>query len=68
MEPGRMDGGVEQSQTLMHTVLQKKQTQISYWSLQNVGGRFVKDQRFTPVSFYKMILSCREKNISSLGW
>lgn len=24
MEPGRMDGGVEQSQTLMHTILKRE--------------------------------------------
>lgn len=35
-KPRRMDGGVEQSQTLMHTVLKKKtHSQISYWRLQH---------------------------------
>ena len=34
-EPGRMDGGVEQSQTLLHAVLRKRKSQIFPWTWQN---------------------------------
>ncbi len=37
-EPCRMDGGVEQSQTLTHTVLKKETRQISYWRLQHFSS------------------------------
>lgn len=54
-EPGRMDGGVEESQTLIHTVLQR-QSDLSYWlqhlSL-NHGRELVVDRQFP--SFFKSL-------------
>lgn len=45
-EPRRMDGGVEQSQTLMHTVL-KTETDITL----EAAVRGVVDKRIKPKSF-----------------
>lgn len=71
MEPWRMDGGVEQSQTLMHTILGKDMEmryQTGGGSMNAQAGGFRVDKRFKTMGFSKDDFDCECSGMTGWIW